>query len=84
MNFSFQYLKTLNSEDFLFLYGIGRNVDSSTLREVLQALAKAKQSEKGGEKEEMRGGVKGNSRGEENTIQKKKLSLVMPNNRRRQ
>ena len=74
INFSFQYLKTLNSEDFLFLYGIGRNVDSSTLNMVLQALAEAKKSELG-EKQETRF----RSVGEEENIHKKgKLSLMIP------
>jgi len=69
-----KYLKTLNSEDFLFLYGIGRNVDSSTLNMVLQALAEAKKSELG-EKQETRF----RSVGEEENIHKKgKLSLMIP------
>ena len=44
-HFVFQYLKTLNSTDFFFLYGIARNVDSPTLRQVLRALAQAKENE---------------------------------------
>merc|ERR1711936_275569 len=49
------YLKTLNSTDFFFLHGIARNVDSSTLKQVLQALAQA-QEEGAGEIEK---GVEG-------------------------
>ena len=50
-----KYLKTLNSTDFFFLHGIARNVDSSTLKQVLQALAQA-QEEGAGEREK---GVEG-------------------------